>query len=266
MQGLSNSSSHPDRQTFIQNLEQYDDELQDLFKCFVAQRKRYAVVEKCLREITNVLELLDDDKLCLKFHTTESDLLQKKLSSYEEKLHNCHKELIHAQIEVITEKQVLVKLQNQFQKMFSDYNSALCELQITIEENAKLNTLKNNITRDNLRKQVELEETIISSNQLLEDEKTIFNLEKFDLEKEKKLLEKQKQDLDVLRESLNTERAFLQQEKITLNVEKTSLDHQGKLYDNQEKILQTHLKESQTEAQNWKQITMEKVQNLENCI
>lgn len=43
---------------------------------------------------------------------------------------------------MINERQELIKAQNQFQKVFSDYNSVLYELEIMHEENEKLSCVK----------------------------------------------------------------------------------------------------------------------------
>lgn len=228
-------------------MNEYNHKLQDLTECFGAQIDRYAIVERCLKEIMNILEILDNDKLYLKFQTTENDSLflsETPFLSYKDKLRDCHKELIDEQVKIITEKQVLIKSQNLFRKVLSDYNSILYELEVTIEENAKLNALKNNIVRENSRKQAELEKTMCDK-QSLEEEKKIFNQEKDDLEGEKKLLESQKKILDMERESLHGEKKLLEQEKTSLSEEKTSLDHQSQLYENQEKAFQYEKKSMQ---------------------
>jgi len=202
-------------------MKQYNDMLQELTKCFITQIERFAVIEKGLKEITDVLRLDDDNSII----------------QYKEKLCQCCKQLIDEQVKIITDRQTLIKSQNQFQKIFSDYNSILYDLEITIDENTKLNVLKDNSVRENLQTLEQLEQ-IKHDQQLLEKEKKIFDQEKDSLEKEKGFLEFQKKSLDMERVSLHDERKLLEEEKITLNEEKMSLDHQSQLYEDCERDLQ----------------------------
>lgn len=199
--------------------------LQELTKCFITQIERFAVIEKGLKEITDVLRLDDDNSII----------------QYKEKLCQCCKQLIDEQVKIITDRQTLIKSQNQFQKIFSDYNSILYDLEITIDENTKLNVLKDSSVRENLQTLEQLEH-IKRDQQLLEKEKKLFDYEKDSLEKEKGFLELQKKSLDMERVSLHDERKLLEQEKITLNDEKMSLDHQSQLYEDCERGLQNEKK------------------------
>ena len=52
-------------------MKQYNDTLQELIECFVAQVERFTAIEKGLKEITDILKLDDDnfkmqykEKLC----------------------------------------------------------------------------------------------------------------------------------------------------------------------------------------------------------
>lgn len=153
-----------------------------------------------------------------------------------EKLCHCCKQLADEQVKIISDRQTLIKSQNQFQKIFSDYNSILYELEITIDENAKLNVLKDNSAREKLQK-LEESEQIQFDKQLLEEESKILNQEKLNLEEEKNLLESQKKSLDMERITLHEDMKRVMQEKISLNEEKMSLDHQSQLYENCEKAL-----------------------------
>lgn len=222
---LSEPSSNVNRQKFVQNMKQYNDMLQELTECFIAQIGRFTVMEKGLKEITDIFRLDDDNSI-----------IQCK-----EKLYQCCKQLADEQVKIITDRQTLIKSQNQFQKIFCDYNSILYELEITIDENTKLNVLNNTSTRENLQRLEELEQ-IKCNQQSLETERRIFNQEMAILEKEKESLEEQKKSLDLERISLHDERKLLAQEKIDLNEEKMSLDHQSKLYDDCERGLQNEKK------------------------
>ncbi|XP_012228357.1 optineurin-like isoform X2 [Linepithema humile] len=226
---LSESSSDSNRQKFIQSMKQYNDIYHELTACFVGQIERFPVIEKNLKEITDILMVLDDDPSKMQLH------------QYREKLCHFCKHLADEQVKIITDRQILVKSQNQFQKILSDYNSILYELEITIDENAKLNVLKDNTTRESLQKSGEMER-IKQDRQLFEEKKRTFDQEKNHLEEEKKSLEKQKKSLDVERDSLYDERKLLAQEKISLNEEKMSLDQQSQLYEDCEKSLQNEKK------------------------
>lgn len=218
----TSSLSH---QKFVQNVKQYNDMLQELTKCFVEQVGRFAALEKNLKKITDILRLDDNKMQC------------------EEELYQYYKELTDEQIKIITDKQTLIKSQNQFQMIFSDYNSVLYELQVMLDENAKLNILKDNSARENLETSEQLER----DKQSLEQEKKIFDQEKDNLKNEKESFESQKKSLDMERVLLQDEKKLLEQEKISLNEEKMSLDHQSQLYEdcerdlhNEKKILQAH--------------------------
>ncbi|CAL1682269.1 unnamed protein product [Lasius platythorax] len=225
LQDLSESSSTLSRQKFVQNIKQYNNILQELTECYVKQIERFATIEKSLKEITDIFMILDDDD-------------NSKMQFYQcrEKLCHCCKQLADEQVKIISDRQTLIKSQNQFQKIFSDYNSILYELEITIDENAKLNVLKDNSAREKLQK-LEESEQIQFDKQLLEEESKIFNQQKLNLEEEKNLLESQKKSLDMERITLHEDMKRVMQEKISLNEEKMSLDHQSQLYENCEKAL-----------------------------
>ncbi|XP_018059198.1 PREDICTED: hyaluronan-mediated motility receptor-like isoform X1 [Atta colombica] len=236
-------TSNLSHQKFIQNIKQYNDMLQELTKCFVEQIERFAALEKSLKKITDILRLDDDKMQC------------------EEKLCQYYNELTDEQIKIITDRQTLIKSQNQFQKIFSDYNSVLYELQVMLNENAKLNILKDNSARENL----EMSEQLERDKQSLEQEKKIFDREKDNLENQKKSFESQKMSLDMERVLLQDERKLLEQEKISLNEEKMSLDHQSQLYEdcerdlqNEKKILQARNEQLLSETNSLRQQSEEK--------
>ena len=236
-------TSNLNHQKFVQNIKQYNDMLQELTKCFVEQIERFAVLEKGLKKITDILRLDDDKMQC------------------EEKLCQYYNELTDEQIKIITDRQTLIKSQNQFQKIFSDYNSVLYELQVMLDENAKLNILKDNSARENL----EMSEQLERDKQSLEQEKKIFDREKDNLENKKKSFENQKMSLDMERILLQDERKLLEQEKISLNEEKMSLDHQSQLYEdcerdlqNEKKILQARNEQLLSETNSLRQQSEEK--------
>lgn len=240
---MSKSSSSLNRQKFVQNIKQYNDVLQELTKCYAQQIERFASIEKSFKDITDVLMILDDDNSKVQYN------------QYGEKLCQCCKQLTDEQVKIISDRQTLIKSQNQFQKIFSDYNSILYELEITIDENTKLNVLKENNARENLQKLEELEQT----KQVLEEEKRILKQEKDNLEKEKESYESKKKNLDMERLSLYDEKKLIMQEKISLNEEKMSLDHQSQLYENCEKALQ---KEKRLLQLSYEEL-LEKMNNLQ---
>ncbi|XP_011636667.1 myosin-11 isoform X2 [Pogonomyrmex barbatus] len=225
----SSETSGLNRQKFAQNIKQYNDMLQELSECFVIQMDHFAAIEKNLK---NIIDILNYDN--------DSNKVQDR-----EKLCQCCKELADEQVKIITDRQTLIKSQNQFQKIFSDYNSILYELEIMMDENTKLNVLKDNTARKSSQKLEQLEQ-IKYDKQSLETEKRSLDQEKDNLEKEKRSLESQKKSLEMERISLNSERKFLEQEKISLNEEKMSLDHQSQLYENCERDLQKEKKALQT--------------------
>lgn len=233
---LSQSSINSNRQKFIENMKQYDDILRELTACFVGQIERFPVIETNLKEITEILMLLDDD-------TSKTQFYQ-----YREKLCHFCKQLADEHVKIITDRQTLIKSQNQFQKILSDYNSILYELQITIDENAKLNVLKNNTTLESLQKSEKLEH-IKQDKQLFEEEKRSFDQEKINLEEEKRSLEDQKRSLDEERDLLYNEKRLLVRERISLHEEKKSLDQQSQLYENCEKALQNEKKTLQQQIE-----------------
>lgn len=253
---LSETSSSLNRQKFIQNMKQYNDMLQELTECYTAQIERFAVIEKDLKQITDILRLDNDNSII----------------ECKEKLCQCCKQLADEQIKIITDRQTLIKSQNQFQKIFSDYNSILYELEITIDENTKLNVLKDNSARENLQT-LEQQEQIKRDQESLETEKKNFSQEKDGLEKEKRSLEDQKKSLDVERMSLHDEKKFLEQEKISLNEEKMSLDHQSQLYENcerdlqnEKKVLQVRYEQLLNEANGLRQEIEEKNKEFQNIM
>ncbi|XP_011691264.1 PREDICTED: flagellar attachment zone protein 1 isoform X2 [Wasmannia auropunctata] len=231
---LTETSSNLNRQKFVQNMKQYNDMLQELTECFVEQIERFATIEKGLKEITHILRLDDDNS---------------KMQCKEKLCQYC-KQLANEQIKLITDRQTLVKSQNQLQKIFSDYNSVLYELEITIDENAKLNVLKDNSARENLEEQLE---QIKRDRQLLDDEIKIFDQERDNLENDKKSLQNQKKNLDMELELLCDKIKLLEQERIGLNEEKMSLDHQSELYENCERDL--HNEKNALRAQNEQLLT-----------
>ncbi|XP_011171387.2 myosin-2 heavy chain isoform X1 [Solenopsis invicta] len=209
------TSSNLNRQKLIQNMKQYNDTLQELTECFVAQVERFAAIEKGLKEITDILKL-DDDNFKMQ---------------YKEKLCQYCKQLADEQVKIITDRQILIKSQDRFQKIFSDYNSILYEMEIIVDENTKLN----------LQTSEQLEQ-VKGDKQSLEEEKRILNQEKDNVQKEKEFLESQKNSLNMERISLHDEKKLVAQEKISLNEEKMSLDHQSKLYENCERDLHNEKK------------------------
>ncbi|XP_011706437.1 PREDICTED: uncharacterized protein LOC105461629 [Wasmannia auropunctata] len=140
---LTETSSNLNRQKFVQNMKQYNNMLLELTKCFVEQIERFTAMEKALKEITDVLKLVDDNSK-----------MQCK-----EKLHQCCKQLADEQIKIMTDRQTLIKSQYQLQKIqnsiFSDYNSVLYELEMTIDENAKFDVLEDNSAREILQMNLE---------------------------------------------------------------------------------------------------------------
>lgn len=199
--------------------------LQELSECFIAQIERSAVIEKGLKEITDIL-ILNNDNFKMQ---------------YKKKICQCCKELTNEQVKIITDRQTLIKSQNQFQKIFSDYNSILHELEITFDISTKLNVLKNNIVCENLQMQEQLKEIKWDQESLQEEEK-LFYQEKDILETEKKYLKDQKKSLDMEWVSLHNERKLLDQEINIFSQEKMLLYQKSELYRNRKRELQNKKK------------------------
>ncbi|XP_020290551.1 golgin subfamily A member 6-like protein 4 isoform X2 [Pseudomyrmex gracilis] len=221
--------SIPSRQKITQITKQYNNIVQELTECFTAQIERFNVIEQVLKESADVLTILDDSKL------------EVQLNDYKQKLCYCRQRLADEQVKIITDRQTLIKSQNQFHKMLSEYKSILYELELMINENAKLEILKDNTMRESLQISEKIERINLEE-RLLQEERSTFAQEKDILKEEKMLLEQQKQSLETERESFYNEKKLLAQEKIGLNEEKMSLDQQSYLYENSKQMLEQEKK------------------------
>lgn len=220
--------STPSRQKITQITKQYNDIVQELTECFTAQIERFNVIEQILKESADVLSMLDGK-------------LKEQFNDYKQKLCYCRQQLADEQVKIITDRQTLIKSQNQFHKILSEYKSILYELELTIDENAKLVVLRDNTARESLQMSEKVERMKLEE-RLLQEEKSTFEQEKDSLKEEKLLLEQQKQSLETERESFYNEKKLLAQEKIGLNEEKMSLDQQSYLYENSKQKLEQEKK------------------------
>lgn len=210
----------------MQNINEYNDRLLKLSKCFVSQIDRFNVIENFLKEVMNIFEIVSMDKLHHKFEITEDNSLS--LEEYREKLRDYHQRLNDEQVKIINDRETFIKSQSEFQKIFSDYKAILCKLETMIDENIKLDNLKNDVIRGGWER--------------LEEEKKTFDQRKENLIQEKELLMRQKKELSTEWDLLYFGTRFLEQETINLKEEKASLDQQSQLYENHKQAIQDEKK------------------------
>ncbi|KAK2588939.1 hypothetical protein KPH14_001794 [Odynerus spinipes] len=249
MEQMSDHVISPQSHYFTQSIKQYGEMLQELTECFITQIARFSSIQKCIKECINILDACENIKLPEKCDTIEESwsLQLGQLQIYKEKLSIYQKMLLEEQLKLLTDRQSFIKLQNQFQKIFSDYNSIWYELQIMSEENAKLHIMKDSITRESSQRITELEKCKNESEEKYKEVKDI-------LEQERQSWNEQKRSLDNQRKSLNMEYKCLIDQKemlFSLHEEKTLTSKQCQLHDTNEKLLQM---EKDTLEKNYKQL------------
>lgn len=249
MKQMSDHIISPQSHYFTQSIKQYGEMLQEVTDCFIAQISRYSAIQKCIKDCINILDACETIKLPEQCEMVEKNwsLQLEQLQIYKDKLSIYQKTLHEEQLKLIIDRQNFIKIQNQFQKIFSDYNSILYELQMMSEENIRLNIMKDHISKESSQKITELEKHKNENEQKFNDIKTI-------LEQERETWSEQKKLFDNLRKSLNMEYKRLIDQKemlFSLHEEKALVDKQCQLHKSNEELLQT---EKETLEQNYKQL------------
>lgn len=199
-------SQDENRQQFFQHFTYYNERLSDLAKCYGEQTSHFISIQDSLKRCIDTIELLLS-------YSDQMNLSTETIESFKETFENCRKHLINEQIQNISKRQTLIKAQNEFQKIFSDYNSTLHELEIIRGENSKPAEVTYNFEK--------------------EKEKIALNI---------KILEDEKNQLLLERKNCQAEHLILEQEKLSLNEEKASLNSQSMLYEAQMRTLQDDMK------------------------
>lgn len=221
----------------VRNVKGYDEKLRELAKCYTERSSRYTGIHECLNECVNALEIFENTKLSKSYHESVNSDREKSWYStsedvkrLEKKLRECHAKLFDEQLGSTSEMRNLIKVQNQLQKIFSDYNSVLYELEIVREENAKLSAIqsRNSVAREALEKIVDIEKRVKEDKKSLDEERNSLDQEKLNFLEEKK--------------SVNDVRDTLEAERKSLIEERLSLDQQNKLYEAERRSLLTEKK------------------------
>ncbi|XP_046744366.1 optineurin isoform X2 [Diprion similis] len=196
----TSDSSHqpsPDRVQFNENVKQYNEILVRLTEYYANYATRYIDVQECLKESIDLLQDLE--------HTKKKEGLGVNEQERCDKIKSCQARLTEEWRAMINEKQELTKAQTQFQKIFSDYNSLLYELEILHEENDKLSSSKENnvkvaVTQESPQKSAtDDEQNLAKQKLLLKAMESSILQEKNNLREEKKAIdalkaERKKQD------------------------------------------------------------------------
>ncbi|KAI4503405.1 hypothetical protein M0802_001627 [Mischocyttarus mexicanus] len=252
MQQISDHVISPQSHYFTQNIKQYGEMLQEVTNCFLAQIVRHSAIQKCTNECINILDACEGIKLPKQSGTVEENwsLQLDQIEIYKDKLSIYQKTLHKEQLKLIADRQCFIKIQNQFQKIFSDYNSILYNLQMMSEENIKLHLMKDSISKENSQKITELEKQKHEYEQKYNEIKTI-------LEQERETWSEQKKLFDNLKNSWGMELKYLMEQKemlFSLQGEKELTCEQCQLHENNKKRLQM---DKETLEHNCKQLTTE---------
>lgn len=241
-----------------QSIKQYGEIMQELTTCFITQIPRYSAIQKCIKECTDILDACEYIKLPEQCDTVKENwsLQLRQLQIYKEKLFINQIMLREEQLKLITDKQCFIKIQNQFQKIFSDYNSILYELQITREEKNKLHIMKDNITKESSQRISELEQYKCESEKKYKEIKDILEQERQSWNEQKKLLDNQRQSLNMEYKSL------IDQKKMLFISPDDKTCKQFQLHQDNEKLLQM---EKDTLEKNYKTL-IAKVNSLHTSL
>ncbi|KAI4492383.1 hypothetical protein M0804_002174 [Polistes exclamans] len=252
MQQMSDHIISPQSHYFTQNIKLYGEMLQEVTNCFLAQIVRHSAIQKCTKDCINILDACEGIKLPKQSGTIEENwsLQLDQIQIYKDKLSTYQKTLHKEQLKLIADRQCFIKIQNQFQKIFSDYNSILYELQMMSEENIKLNLMKDSISKENSQEITELKKQKNEYEQKYNEIKTI-------LEQERETWSEQKKLFDNLKNSWGMELKYLMEQKemlFSLQGEKELACKQCQLHESNKKLLQT---DKETLERNYKQLTTE---------
>ena len=203
--------------------------MEDLVDCFSLQSSRYVRIQECLKDCVNVLQT---------FESSENEAVENKVpETYRNILSECRKKLVNEQLESINDRQKWIKAQNQLQKIFSDYKSALYELEVTQEENNKLATLHDKNTEERLQQAKDLEKLLVEEKKAIVEAAATLSLEQLAFVDEKKSVNKHREAAVEIQIEYTANLEKLKQERLSLAAEKSALDRQSKLYEAQENTL-----------------------------
>lgn len=251
----TNDESSEHKLLLKENLDVYNANLEEFEKHFKSQTSSFLRIQEFLKDSAIIIQSFENSKVLPNNEMTEEDL-----KKYKEKLAINRKKLINEQLKIINDKQISITLQKQLQKILSDFNSMIYEMELLKVENLKLTVLQGKAAEDNSLKLAEIEKYLNDEKKNLECEKVSLLEEKLNLQIEKKLISDERTKIEKERNSLSCEKENVLAEKISLLEEKTSLDRQSKLYEteegtllNEKKILQKKCDEMAIENERLKQ-------------
>ncbi|OXU25422.1 hypothetical protein TSAR_003512 [Trichomalopsis sarcophagae] len=237
LQVETSDESSDDTKLLKENVEFYNNKIEELGKCFAAQCSRYMRIQEFLKESADIIQIFENSEVL-----SNSSLPEDKVKDYKEKLREYRKRLIDEQIQSIDDKQTTIKVQKQFQKMLSDYNAVIYELEILKDENLKLATMQTKASEENSQKLADIEKHLDEEKKILDNEKTELLEQRLSLQFEKKLVIEEKEKIEGERSSLSLEKEKLIEARTSLLEERTSLDRQSQLYEAEEGTLQKEKK------------------------
>ncbi|XP_014204334.1 kinectin-like [Copidosoma floridanum] len=232
-------SGEPNKDKLLlkENVEFYHEKVNELNKCFASQCSRHLRIQEFLKESVDIIQALENAEVL-----PNSEILADKLKAYKDELCNYRKKLIDEQLQSIDDKLTTIKIQKQFQKILSDYNAVVYELEILRDENSKLQTLQVKAGEENSRKLADIEKHLDEEKKVLDEEKTALLEAQLNMHMHKKSISEERDKLQAEQTRLCMEKEWLSEEKTSLIEEKTSLDRQSKLYEAEEGTLQKEKK------------------------
>ncbi|XP_008213329.1 MAR-binding filament-like protein 1-1 isoform X2 [Nasonia vitripennis] len=237
LQVETSDESSDDKKLLKENVKFYNNKIEELGKCFAAQCSRYMRIQEFLKESADIIQIFENSEVL-----SNSSLPEDKVKDYKEKLREYRKRLIDEQIQSIDDKQITIKVQKQFQKMLSDYNAVIYELEILRDENSKLATMQTKASEENSQKLADIEKHLDEEKKILDNEKTELLEQRLSLQFEKKLVIEEKEKIEAERSSLSLEKEKLIEARTSLLEERTSLDRQSLLYEAEKGTLQKEKK------------------------
>lgn len=221
----------------MENIDIYNSKLTELRKSFASQSSQHLRIQQFLKESVEIIKIFENANVI-----SNKDYNEDKIRELRERLCTYRKHLIDEQLHSIDNKQSTIETQKHFQKILSDYNSVLCELEIVKNDNLKLRTMQEKASEENSIKLAEIEKYLAEEKKHLDGERANLLEERLNLHMEKKLHMEDKEKIETERVSLMLEKKRLAEERTSLREEKTSLDQQSKLYEAEESSLQKEKK------------------------
>jgi hypothetical protein len=219
------------------NVEFYNTKLAELSKFFASQSCRYMQIKNILQECINIIDIFND------WEVLPNNIISNvEVKNYKDKLCSYRKKFIDEQLEVINDRQTIIRVQKQFQKILADYASIIYEFEILKDENLKLTTMQDKLTEEHTQKLLEMENHISKEKEIFYNEKRDLLTEQLKLEMIKKLVDEEKKKNLTEYSVLLLEKEKLSEEKKNLLHEKSSLDFQSKMYEAEEGTLQKEKK------------------------